>query len=168
MADTAGRAAEKLFAMTDRVWARHANPWSFYTRIPILPLLALSIYARTWIGWWCVLPILALLVWMAINPRAFAQPATFDSYAARGVLGERVWLARSQTPIPEHHARAAYVLVVLSILGLLPLAYGLLMLDPFAVLSGLILTVGAKLWFVDRMVWLYDDVGEDRFRPDPA
>ena len=38
------------FGMDDATWARHANPWSAWTRIPILPLLCLAIWGRAWIG----------------------------------------------------------------------------------------------------------------------
>ena len=52
------RGAERLMGMDDRAWARHANLWSVWTRILTpLPMLALSIWSRAWIGAWCVVPI---------------------------------------------------------------------------------------------------------------
>lgn len=36
--------------MDDAAWARHANPWSVWTRVPILLLLALAIWSRAWIA----------------------------------------------------------------------------------------------------------------------
>ncbi len=146
------------FAMTDPVWDRHANPWSVITRIPVLPLLAVAIYARVWIGWWCLVPVILIVVWTWYNPRAFRPPAQTRHWASRGVLGERVWLNAQAVPIPDHHALAANVLTTLSVLGLAPLAWGLWSLDPWATALGLAITVGAKLWFLDRMVWLYDDM----------
>ena len=47
--------------MTPEVWARHANPWSGWTRVAILPLFVLAIWSRAWLGWWALVP-LALLV----------------------------------------------------------------------------------------------------------
>ncbi|MEM6762814.1 MAG: DUF6653 family protein [Pseudomonadota bacterium] len=157
------RFLERGMAMSESAWRRHANPWSVLTRIPILPLLAAAIYARVWIGWWCLLPVGLLIAWTFINPRAFPAPARLDSWASRGVMGERIWLARREDPIPKHHERAAAVLGALSGLGLPVAAYGLLVLDPWATAAGVILTTGAKMWFVDRMVWLYDEVGDGRF-----
>ncbi|MEM9222248.1 MAG: DUF6653 family protein [Pseudomonadota bacterium] len=150
------------------VWARHANPWSVYTRMPILPLGALVLYGRIWIGWWCLLPFAAICAWTYLNPRAFSQPKHFNSYASRGVLGERVWLDRAHTPIPKHHSTAALLLSLASGPGVLILIYGLWVLNPWAVMCGLVLTMGAKLWYFDRMVWLYDDVGGERFIPPDA
>jgi hypothetical protein len=53
----------------------------------------------------------------------------------------------------------------LSGVGLLVIAYGVWVLDPWATVAGVILGSLAKLWFCDRMVWLYEDmqaaVGED-------
>jgi hypothetical protein len=46
------RSLERLMAMDDRVWRRHANPWSGWTRVTVLPLLVLAIWSRVWIGWW--------------------------------------------------------------------------------------------------------------------
>ena len=43
----------------------------------------------------------------------------------------------------------------------MPLAWGLWAFDPWAIAFGLLLTVGGKLWFLDRMVWLYEDMAPD-------
>jgi hypothetical protein len=55
------RSLERLMAMDDRVWRRHANPWSGWTRVTALPLLVLAIWSRVWIGWWAMLAV--WLVW---------------------------------------------------------------------------------------------------------
>ena len=155
---TIGKTTAKAMAMTDAVWARHANPWSGWTRLTVLPLLALAIWSRDWIGWWSVLPIATTLAWTWINPRAFPPPASTNNWMSKGVLGERVWLNRNALPIPDHHARMARLLAALSAIGLVPLVWGLWALDPAATLFGIALTAIGKLWFIDRMVWLYDDM----------
>lgn len=154
------QAIAKAFAMTDTVWERHANPWSCWTRVPILPLLCLAVWARIWIGWWCLAPIGALTLWTWVNPRAFPPPASTRGWASRSVMGERVWLARAEIPIPHHHAVWAMLLAVLPALGLPPLIWGLATLDLAWLLLGLVLTMGPKMWFLDRMVWLYDDMAK--------
>ncbi|WP_108482203.1 DUF6653 family protein [Oceaniglobus ichthyenteri] len=146
------------FAMSDPVWDRHANPWSGLTRLPILPLMALAIYARVWIGWACLVPLALLILWAWYNPRVFAPPAHTHHWLSRAVMGERVWLNDGTVPIPAHHSRAANWLSVLAALGLAPLIWGLWVLDPWAVACGCTFTILAKLWFLDRMVWLYHDM----------
>jgi hypothetical protein len=49
------RSLERLMAMDDGVWRRHANPWSGWTRVTVLPILVLAIWSRVWIGWWALL-----------------------------------------------------------------------------------------------------------------
>lgn len=78
---------------------------------------------------------------------------------SKGVFGERVWIARKASPVPEHNRRMPHILAVVSGLGLLPLAWGLWVLDPWPVPAGMILVMGGKLWFLDRMVWLFEDTG---------
>ncbi|WP_323769755.1 DUF6653 family protein [Antarctobacter sp.] len=157
-----GHLTERLMGMDDRTWARHANPLSGWSRVAILPLLALTLWLRLRLGPWIWAALTLLVVWTWLNPRLFPEPAALTSWMSRGVLGERVWLARKKTPIPAHHARAAMILNILAGIGFVPLALGLWRYDPGLVLAGLALTMGGKLWFLDRMVWLHTDMT----RPD--
>ena len=150
------------FRMDDRTWARHANPCSVWTRVAILPLLALAIWSRVWIGWWALVPVIGLMVWTWINPRAFPPPRSTNAWASKAVLGERVWLNRHSVPIPEHHRRAANILTMISASGFVPLAWGLIALAFWPTIFGVALTALGKLWFVDRMVWLYEDMKDAR------
>ncbi len=125
--------------MDDAAWARHANPWSVWTRVPILPLLALAIWSRAWIGWWALLPVALLIAWTWVNPRIFPPPRSLDGWGSCAVLGERLWLARNAVPVPAHHRR----------------------LVPWAALTGLAIALVAKMWFLDRMVWLVADMAGD-------
>lgn len=144
--------------MDDATWRRHANPWSGYTRFLALPLLALAIWSRVSLGWGALAPIALVLVWIWWNPRAFAEPPDFGAWMSRGVLGERLWLARDRYDIAPHHRRAAWVLTAVSALGLPPFVWGLWALDFWAVIAGMVLIVLGKTWFLDRMVWIHADL----------
>jgi hypothetical protein len=149
----------KLFGLHgEQAWRRHANPWSVYTRIPIPLLLVAAIWSRVWIGWWSLLPVGVVLAWTAVNPRVFPAPRSLDSWASRSVLGETVWARRKETPIPARHRTAPLVLSGLSAAGLPFLVWGLVVLDPWITLFGLAVQMTGKLWFLDRMALLYDDV----------
>ena len=148
--------------MDDAAWARHANPWSVWTRVPVLPLLALAVWSRAWIGWWAILPIVLLLAWAWVNPRAFPPPPSLDNWASRAVLGERLWLARAGAPVPPHHRVLPNVLSAVAAAGGLLLLYGLAGLVPWATLTGVAVAMLAKFWFLDRMVWLAADMADDR------
>jgi len=95
------KAIANLFKMSDDVWARHANPWSVWTRYSTMPLLAISIWSRSWIGWWSLILVAASLIWVYVNPRIFNKPSTTDSWTSKSVLGERVWLNRKNIPVPS-------------------------------------------------------------------
>ena len=149
--------SEIMMRMDDATWERHTNPWSGWTRVLILPLFALAVWSRVWLGWWCLVPLALLVVWTVVNPRVFPPPKSIDNWMSKGVLDERVWLARKEVPIADHHAQMARILLVFTALGVLPFAWGLYHLDIWATLAGLLLVMGGKLWFLDRMVWLYQD-----------
>ena len=147
-----------LFRMTDEVWARHANPWSVWTRYLALPVLIFSIWSRFWIGWWSAVPILLSIVWIWINPRVFARPSSTKSWASKAVLGERVWLNRKRIPIPEHHQPVINILNAISGIGALLCIWGLIKLSAWETIFGMVIVVLGKSWFLDRMVWLYDEM----------
>lgn len=147
-----------LFKMSDDVWAVHANPWSVWTRYPCLPLLFLGIWSRVWIGWWCLLPVVGVCGWIWFNPRAFGKPKTMNHWASQAVLGERVMLSPPPTGIPAHHKRAICGLKVLMFAGCIPAIIGLIIFNPLLTISGLVIVMLGKTWFLDRMVWLYQDL----------
>ncbi len=151
--------SERLMSMSDEVWERHANPWSGWSRITIPPLFVVAIWSRAWLEWWSLLPLALVCFWTWWNPRAFPKPKSLDNWMSKGVLGERTWIARKIDPIPKRHRRMPHFLAAASGLGLIPLTWGLWVMEPWPVVAGLIAVMGGKLWFLDRMVWLFEDTG---------
>lgn len=151
---------ERLMTMDDATWARHANPWSVYTRFSILPLFALAVWSRVWLGWWCLIPIALTVFWTWYNPRAFNPPKSTYNWASRVTLGERLYLNRKVTPIADHHNAILKIILVISTLSTVILIYGLITLHIWAAITGMLLTMLSKVWFVDRMVWLYMEATE--------
>jgi hypothetical protein len=152
--------AERLMGMDDDAWRRHANPWSGWTRIVLgAPLLTLALWSRAWLGLGPSLALTALVAgWIWLNPRAFPPPADYGAWMSRAVPGERIWLMRARLDVPAHHRRAANALTVAAALFAVPWLWGLAVLDPWLTLGGLAGSVGAKMWFCDRMVWLHADL----------
>lgn len=152
-----GFGIERIMAMTDTVWARHTNPWSGWSRVSILPLLALAVWSREWIGWWAALPIGAVLTWTWLNPRLFPPPASTDNWMSQGVLGERIWILRDKDVSVSHHAPVIKTLTIATATGSILLVAGLIVLNLTLTLIGLTVAMLTKLWLLDRMVWVYRD-----------
>lgn len=150
--------AEHVMSMDEVTWQRHAHPLSVYTRYLGLPLLAIGVWSRVWLSWWALLPIAVAIVWIWANPRIFPKPISTDNWASKAVLGERVLLNRKAVPIPTGHSRAALLLAILNGLASLLAIYGLVMLDLWPTLAGIGGVILAKTWFLDRMVWLFEDM----------
>ena len=148
----------RLFAMDEATWARHANPWSVWTRFTALPLLLAAVWSHAVLGWGALLPVALVLAWIWVNPRAFPPPRSTESWAARATFGERLWLDRNRRVVPRRHRRLPHVLSTLGGLGFALAVAGALALRFWPMLAGLLLCVLAKLWFCDRMVWLYEDM----------
>lgn len=159
---TLERKIAAAFEMDGETWARHANPWSVWTRFLILPLFVPAIWSRVWLGWWALVPVAALVLWTWLNPRLFSRPRSTDNWASKAVLGERVWLNRDKIAVPERHRRAPNVLSAVSGVGMPFVLWGLIALDIWPTLLGLALVTLGKLWFLDRMVWLYEDMKDAR------
>jgi hypothetical protein len=83
-----------------------------------------------------------------------------NNWASRGVLGERVWLNRDAVPVPERHRVVPHVLNAVTAVGTVFTVWGLVTLAVWPTLLGSVLIYCGKLWFLDRMVWLYEDMAE--------
>ena len=157
---TLERMIARLFRMDDRTWMRHANPWSVMLRLTVLPLLVLALWSRLWLGWLAVLPVCLAMIWAWINPRIVPPPQSLDHWTSKGVLGERVWLNRDVIPVPSHNRRVPHLLSVISGVGMILALFGAVTLDVWLTLVGIIVVCLGKVWFVDRMVWLWHDMQE--------
>jgi len=147
-----------IFGMNDEIWMRHANPWSVWTRYAALPILVLSIWSRAWIGWWSMIPITLSAVWIWINPRVFKKPASTNNWASMAVLGERVWLNRKLIAVPEQFEPVIKVLNAISGVGTLVCILGLVIQSFWMTVFGMAVLILSKSWFLDRMVWLYQEM----------
>lgn len=149
----------RLMHMDEQTWAQHAHPLSVWTRaIFTLPLLLSALWSIQPLGWWSLLPIVLALLWTWLNPRLFPVPKNTNNWASQVTFGERVWLLRQQTPIPAHHQRWANFLAMLAGIGFVLAIIGAVGHYPLLLLGGGLSSWFAKLWFCDRMVWLYQDM----------
>ncbi|HEV2892488.1 MAG TPA: DUF6653 family protein [Actinomycetota bacterium] len=147
----------KLFGLEGDNWMRHANPASVWTRFAVLPLLALAVWSREWIGWWSLAAVALALVFMMVNPLLFPPPRSTRNWASKGVFGERIWSERSTVELPpQFRSKVLQVTYAIQVVGLAVLAYGLVRLDLLEVVSGLVILQTAKAWFIDRMVLLFE------------
>lgn len=68
------------------VFARHANPWSAWTRWATAPLVLVPVWTRRWSH------AAVVAAWFAINPVIFPKPADDRAWASRAMLGEELWI----------------------------------------------------------------------------
>jgi hypothetical protein len=154
------RRLARLFGLEGDRWMRHANPLSVWTRFAVLPLLALAIWSREWIGWWSLVAVALALVFMMVNPMLFPRPRSTRNWTSKGVFGERIWADRDKVELPTQFlaSRVPNVTYAIQTVGLAALVYGLVELDLLAVVTGILIAQTAKAWFIDRMVLLYEDM----------
>lgn len=147
-----------VFQFSEQTWARHANPWSVWTRTGSLILLVIAVWSRAWIGWWSLVSVAGVLLWIWLNPRLFPVPSSTNNWASKAVLGERVWLNRDQISVPTPHRVAPNILAVIAMLGSVIVIYGLVIFEVWPTVAGLCISGLGKMWMLDRMVWLYEEM----------
>ena len=135
-----------------RIWKRHSNPWSVWTRILSYPLVYVPIWNRSWKQG------AAVAAWFAANPVLFPAPEGDESWATRGVLGEELWTAERPRDLSMliNTASAAFFaggLFATYRRRSWPMVY-------FASVTLLL-----KLWYIDRMTFYYV---QNREREGPA
>jgi len=159
---TLERKIAKAFNLTDENWMKHANPVSVWTRYSVLPIIVLSFWSRTWIDWWCLLPGSVSTLWMFFNPIMFKKPASTKNWASKAVLGERVYLNRDKVKIPAKHDIALHGLLNgISSIGLILAIWSTIYYSIWGAILGVSLAYIGKSWFLDRMVWLFEDMKDD-------
>ncbi|WP_436166869.1 DUF6653 family protein [Bosea sp. LjRoot9] len=147
----------RLFRMTDEAWRRHANPWSVYTRFAAIPALVLAIWSRVWIGWWAFGALAVVIVWLLLNPHVFRPVNVPQSWAAKGIYGEKLWL-ESKGNLPPGYRTAFRWLMIPGLAGIALLVWGLVALLIWPTVFGATLIALAQLWRIDRLGYLYDEV----------
>jgi hypothetical protein len=145
--------------MSDEAWKRHANPWSVWTRFAAIPAMLLAIWSRTWIGWWCLAPIAAVVVWLWINPFVFKAVEQPTSWAAKGIYGEKLWLHHRDL-VPAGLRAVHRLLLVVGIAAFALLIWGLIALEIWPTVFGATLIVFGQLWRIDRFGLLYEAVSD--------
>jgi hypothetical protein len=151
----------KAFNLTSDNWMRHANPWSVGTRYSVLPIIVLAFWSRIWIGWWCAIPAALSLAWMFFNPVFFPKPKSTKNWASKSVMGERVWMNRKEKPVPAYHKTMPGILNLISSAGMILAIWAIIILSPWMAALGVALAYLGKSWYLDRMVWLYEDMKAD-------
>ncbi len=148
-----------FFRLDDAAWLRHANPMSVWTRYSVLPLIVAAFWLRAWIGWWCLLPGAASIAWMYLNPHVFSTAPSTKNWASRAVLGERIFLQRNALELPPHHRLPLHSIQhILSTAGMALAIWATVTYSLWGAACGTGLAYLAKSWFLDRMVWLYEDM----------
>lgn len=148
-----------LSGQDDEAWSRHMHPISVWSRILLgLPLLAVAGWSRVVIGAWWIAALLAVVVFLWLNPRMTPRPKSLDNWSARAVRGERHWVVSRRQSLPRHHRFVPGLLVGLSAAGHLVLVFGVLFLNLRLTMLGIAAGLGFKLWFLDRMAWLDRDL----------
>lgn len=155
------RVIARVFRMTDEAWRRHANPWSVYTRFAAIPAMILAIWSRAWIGWWALLPVLLVIVWLLLNPHVFAPIDQPKGWAAKGIYGERLWF-EGRRSLPAGHRTVLRWLAIPAVAGFALLALGLVRLQPWPTAFGATLIILAQLWRIDRLGLLHDEIERAR------
>ena len=156
--ETAESKIARVFHLTGDNWMKHTNPWSVATRYSVLPIIVVSFWSRIWIGWLCVIPAALSLTWMFVNPLVFKKPRSTKNWASLSVLGERVWQNRKNIAVPERHLIMPQICNLISSLGMLLAIAAIIWLLPWPAVLGVALAYLGKSWYLDRMVWLFEDM----------
>ena len=132
--------------MSDKVWARHSNPWSGWTRVLSIPVLAIGLFLHSW---WIMG---AIAVWIIVNPMLFSPPKSINNWMSKGVLGEKLYtqggkfLKKDLPTLLNLLNGAAFFFF---------LWYGWSQ-DLYLMIATGLLHMTFKFWYLDRMVVLYE------------
>ena len=131
--------------LPDKVWARHTNPWSGWTRALVIPLLFVALWHHHWVGLGVV------IVWIIINPLVFPAPKSIDNWMSKGVIGEKMY---TETGMLKWDFPT--LLNIINGLTFFPSLYFMYMQNFWPALYFATFSMVVKFWYLDRMVTLYE------------
>lgn len=131
-------------AKTSKMWSRHANPWSGWTRLLATPLLFVSIWYHNWIA------LALVIVWFIVNPLVFPEPESTDNWMSKSVLGEKLWTGKVRSKFPHVFNIFNGIFFVIALYASYKNMF-------WHVFYSVILSLTFKLWFLDRMVFIYEE-----------
>ncbi len=129
--------------LSEKTWKRHSNPLSVWTRILSYPLVYLPFWYRSWKQG------AAVAAWFAVNPVLFPEPESDESWATRGVLGEKLWTADRPRDLSMLLTAASGVFGAEGLLSAYKRRSWPMV---FCASTSLLL----KLWYIDRMTFYYE------------
>lgn len=156
----AGRYA-RLVGMSESGWKRHANPWSVWTRFAAIPLLILAIWSRTWFGWWALVPLAVVVLWLWWNPHAFEPIEEPVAWSSKGIYGEWVWV-QDGSSVPPGFKVPQRLWTAGGLTGFALLVWGLTALEVWPTVVGAAFVVQGQLWRIDRLGLLYEQAAAQR------
>jgi len=127
--------------LSEKTWERHANPWSGWSRVLSMPLIALGLYVH---NFWVLG---AAVVWLFINPVVFSKPQSIDNWMSRGVIGEQLYYSDGK----KFKRDLPTLLNVLNIPVFILFIYFGWEQQLMAMIFAGLLTMTIKFWFIDRM-----------------
>lgn len=155
---TIERRLAQLFRLDSKGWKRHANPLSVWSRYSVLLVFVSAIWLREFSAGLSILLFLLAICWMFINPLIFPKPNDLSGWASKAVMGEQIYLNRDNTSLPEHHQLPLYTILKLTAsLGFILSFWAAYTYNITLCILAVLITYLAKSWFLDRMVWLYQD-----------
>jgi len=145
--------------LIDRVWARHANPKSGWTRVPAGAVLVVAVYRRDW------RLLAATLGWIVLNPVLFSPPGNEDAWMTRAVLAERRWLEQGNRTVGLGYPNVYNTVAASGFLIALVAAWRR---QPTLATVGVVTSVALKLWWLRVLVDRYDRHGGGQRARVPA
>ena len=98
--------------LNDSFWRRHANPWSAWTRFAAIPAMILAVWSRVWLGWWALVPVAVVVVWLVINSVAFRPVDEPTAWVSKAVYGQQIWLTQRERVPAVYRIIMSWLVVV--------------------------------------------------------
>ena len=114
-------------------------------------------WSRVWLGWWALVPVASVVIWLVINPVAFRAVDEPTNWVSKAVYGQQIWLTQRER-VPIVYLTIMRWLVAVGLAGFGFIGWGLWALDLWPVVYGVTLVIFSQFWQWDRQRLLYDEL----------